>query len=268
MLACALALGAVAVAGAAPAAAAPKAKPSVAGGSPASIAEYGYTVAVLNKGRFFCSGAVIAPTRVVTAAHCITGPASQITVVAGRTAVSGPGGEALAVSGVSVHPGAGNFRNDLAVLALATPTSSPPIPLASPEEDAMTTGIGAPLFVSGFGRRNPFGFGKPKTGLLFAAQLFSRPGCKKYKGSFFVAQMICANGRQYKRAKRFRVKLMRSACPGDSGGPLVAATPNGLRLVGVVSFGAGSPFILCAEKGLPGVFTRVSAFLDFLGPHT
>ena len=122
------------------------------------------------------------------------------------------------------------------------------------------------MLVAGFGRRNPFGFGKPKTGLLFAAQLFSRPGCKKYRGRFVVTQMICANGAQYKR--QFRTKLMRSACPGDSGAPLVAATPSGLRLVGLVSFGVSTPFILCAEKGFPGVFTRVSAFLSFLVPFT
>ena len=102
--------------------------------------------------------------------------------------------------------------------------------------------------------------------MLFAAQLFSKPGCKKYKSRFVVAQMICANGAQYKR--QFRTKLLRSACPGDSGGPLVATTPSGPRLVGLVSFGLSSPFILCAEKGFPGVFTRVSAFLSFLGPYT
>ncbi len=118
--------------------------------------------------------------------------------------------------------------------------------------------------MAGFGRRNPFGFGKPKTGLLFAAQLFSRPGCSKYRGRFFPAEMICANGAQYRR--QFRVRLMRSACPGDSGGPLVAATAGGPRLVGIVSFGASNPFLLCAEKGFPGVFTRVSAYLSFLQP--
>ena len=59
---------------------------------------------------------------------------------------------------------------------------------------------------------------------------------------------------------------MRSACPGDSGGPLVAATAGGPRLVGIVSFGASNPFLLCAEKGFPGVFTRVSAYLSFLQP--
>ncbi len=267
-LACALALASVAALGAVPvtAGAAPKAKPSVAGGSPASLAEYGFTVAILDRGRFICSGALISSTKVATAAHCVTGPATRLTVIAGRAAIGAAGGEVIGVTGASVHPGAGNFRNDLAVLALATPTSSPPIPLASTAEDAATTGIGAPLFVAGFGRRNPFGFGKPKGGLLFAAQLFTRPGCKKYGGRFVVAQMICANGAQYKR--QFRIKLMRSACPGDSGGPLVAATPSGLRLVGIVSFGVSTPFILCAEKGFPGVFTRVSAFLSFLGPHT
>jgi trypsin len=264
---CALAAMCAGALGAVPAAAAPKAKPSVAGGSPASLADYGFTVAILERGKFICSGAVISPTRVVTASHCVTGPASRLAVIAGRTAIGATGGEVIGVTGASLHPDAGNFRNDLAVLALASATSSPVIPLASAEEDAATTGIGAPLTVAGFGRRNPFGFGKPKNGVLMAAQLFSRTSCKKYRGGFFVAQMVCASGTQYKR--QFGVKLVRSACPGDSGGPLVAATSSGLRLVGVVSFGSSNPFILCAEKGRPGVvFTRISAYLSFLGPFT
>ena len=50
------------------------------------------------------------------------------------------------------------------------------------------------------------------------------------------------------------------------GGPLIASTSDGPRLVGAVSFGVSSPFVLCGERGLPGVFTRVSAYLSFLAP--
>jgi trypsin len=265
---CAVALVAVWACALPAGASAAKARPSVVGGSPAALADYGFTVAVLQDGRFICSGSVISPTRVLTAAHCATVSATRLTVVAGRTAIGSTGGEVIGVTGASTHPDNNQrtFLHDMAVLALASPTSSPVIQLATPEEDAATTALGAPLSVAGFGRRNPFGFGKPKGGLLFAAGLFARPGCKKYGPRFDPALMICANGAQFRR--QFRVRLMRSACPGDSGGPLIAQTPSGIRQVGVVSFGLSTPFILCAEKGFPGVFGRIAPNLPFLQPFT
>jgi secreted trypsin-like serine protease len=46
------------------------------------------------------------------------------------------------------------------------------------------------------------------------------------------------------------------ACQGDSGGPLTRALPNGSRmLVGIVSQGVG-----CANPGVPGLYTRISAY--------
>ena len=267
MLACALALGAVWACAGSGSAIAAKAKPSVAGGKPASLADFGFTVAILQDGKFICSGSVISPARVLTAAHCTTVAAQRLAVVAGRTALGGTGGEVLPVSGYSTHPGSDKpFRSDVAVLALGTPTTAPTIKLASAEEDAATTQLGASMTVAGFGRRNQFGFGKARIGQLYAATLFSRTGCKKYRNRFFPAEMICANGAQFQRV--FRLKLMRTACPGDSGGPLIAQTPGGPRQVGVVSFGVSTPFILCGEKGFPGVFSRVSFFQPFLAPYT
>ena len=51
----------------------------------------------------------------------------------------------------------------------------------------------------------------------------------------------------------------RDACQGDSGGPLTVDTEDGQRLVGVVAAGDG-----CGAPGRPGLYTRVSHYIDWI----
>lgn len=77
--------------------------------------------------------------------------------------------------------------------------------------------------------------------------------CKKAFTAFKTVQIdervLCAGYLQGRK----------DSCQGDSGGPLIAAYQSQFYQVGVVSYG-----FRCAAEGYPGVYTRVTAFLDWI----
>jgi trypsin len=239
--------------------------PRVIGGS-APGPSAGYVVALLRDGRFFCSGSVIAPTSVLTAAHCLTGTDPHaITVLAGKTNIGDTvSGETIPVTAGVASPDFGVAPiHDLAVLTLERPTSAPPIQLATAAEDAVATVTGARLTVLGFGRRNPVSSGHPRVGRLRSLAETVRGTCPRSYGIAFLPEAgICAGGARIRSARAG--KIHRGVCGGDSGGPLVAESPAGPRLVGVVSVGLRNHALLCGLKGAD-LFQRVAPELGFIG---
>lgn len=243
----------------------PAAHASVIGGNPASLTDWGFTVGITENGRFICSGSVVSPTAVLTAAHCALDAPSQYAVISGRTNLGFFGGQVLGVSSIAVHPDYATTRlHDLAVLKLSGPTSAPSISLPTTAEDLASTQPGAPLYIAGYGRQNPLAHGRPRTGILNAARVTIRDACFRYGAQYSGFSMICALGKPLPR-----LVISRATCSGDSGGPLVAYAAAGPRVVGVTSYGSrivrgNRAGIDCGFWKTPDVYARVAAGLEFI----
>ena len=82
-------------------------------------------------------------------------------------------------------------------------------------------------------------------------------------------QSLCANYSKIGYKMDFDLQICsgatgKDACQGDSGGPLYVVKEefNGQKkfvLVGIISFGEG-----CGKPDFPGIYTRVSAYLDWI----
>ncbi|NIH82011.1 S1 family peptidase [Amycolatopsis viridis] len=223
-----------------------QAEPGVVGGVPANIADYPFTVALTDpSGLQFCGGTLVAPDKVLTAAHCAQGESpSALRVVSGRTRLSGRDGTVSTVSHVWVHP---KFKDatkgyDVAVLSLTQPVSGQPLPLATKDDPGYQAGTEATIL--GWGNTAPMGDSSDVL-LKATVPITSDDYCAKAYSQYIPTAMVCAG---YPQGGV-------DTCQGDSGGPLVA----GGHLIGVVSWGEG-----CAEPGKPGVYARVGSYHDEL----
>jgi secreted trypsin-like serine protease len=232
---------------------------AIIGGQPVRAGDSPWAVALSSRDRFggaragqFCGGAVVAPTKVLTAAHCMgrdtlgASPenVADLRVIAGRERLLGGGGREVAVRSVEVDPAYDPDTNvsDLAVLTLsgalpaeyAIRPARPGDPAASPGNDAVVYGWGD---TSGGGEYAYALRSAPVTVLPDSSCERAYPGGSG--GRYAASTMLCAGDPGGGR----------DACQGDSGGPLVARG----RLIGLVSWGSG-----CGRAESPGVYTRVS----------
>ncbi|MFG3264005.1 trypsin-like serine protease [Streptomyces bobili] len=210
---------------------------------------------------FFCGGAVIAPTKILTAAHCVKGYdwRAHGAIVTGTSQLATNDEHGGTVSGVwrqwnhpSYNPAA--IDNDIAVLTLPVPVRATPIRTTT-AADTASYRAGTNAKVYGWGRTTSTSQDISTTLKTATLPIQSDTTCTNaYGADFAKGHMVCAG-----TPASGSDEGTTTACNGDSGGPLVV---NG-RIAGVVSWGVKD----CVANGAYSVFSKVSTYVGAVYPR-
>jgi secreted trypsin-like serine protease len=207
-----------------------------------------------------CTGTVIAPSWIVSAAHCAYRPDDRpidaMVTLTGVADVNATGGQSIAADGLVVEPRWNplTLTGDVLLIHLASRSSRPPMRVAVP----------GGRYVSWPGVPNAAGWGTIDedstigTDVLQEAYFALRDNasCVTFAADFDRSTQTCAG-----------TPRTAGACHGDSGGPLIVwdRTTGAPALWGLTSYGPQPDLgMRPCQLDAPAVYSWVPAFASFL----
>ncbi|XP_066258875.1 venom protease-like [Euwallacea similis] len=252
--------------------------PRVVGGNPAHLGEFPWIVALgyqntknPSQPRWLCGGSLITYKHVLTAAHCVANRKDLYLARVGELDLyddadgARPTDIPLVKAKIHENYSAQKFINDIAILTLGRSTEGfdSVWPICLPWQTNIRTInlLTKSAFVAGWGNLY---FNGPSSSILQYVQIpiMDNSQCARAYGNQTTIDgtILCAgfpNG-------------LKDACKGDSGGPFmhgIIENRNNQRLINFYQVGVVSYGFRCAEAGYPGVYTRVTSFLDWIGKN-